>query len=139
MDFSHRNTEAQQLINDWVKNRTEGQIQTLLNDAPNPTTKVIIASALHFKGEWNQHFMDGATKRYTNFYLTDCIDDSYFKSSLKLFFRKPFTSDSGEIKFVDMMFNGGSFPYYEDKEAGMKIIGLPYKGHEVSSKRRGFK
>lgn len=31
-----------------------------------------------------------------------------------------------------MMYNAGTFPFYEDKQLGVKILGLPYKGHEVS-------
>lgn len=31
-----------------------------------------------------------------------------------------------------MMYNGGTFPFYEDKQLGVKILGLPYKGLEVN-------
>lgn len=31
-----------------------------------------------------------------------------------------------------MMYNGGNFPFYEDKSLGVKILALPYKGLEVS-------
>lgn len=47
--------------------------------------------------------------------------------------RKPFTIENGETVYVDMMYNGGYFPFYEDKNLGVKIIGLPYKGLEVST------
>ena len=46
--------------------------------------------------------------------------------------RKPFNIEPNETVYVDMMFNGGWFPFYEDKELGLKIIGFPYKGREVS-------
>lgn len=32
-----------------------------------------------------------------------------------------------------MMYNGGNFPFYEDKLLGVKILALPYKGLEVIS------
>lgn len=32
-----------------------------------------------------------------------------------------------------MMYNGGNFPFYEDKSLGVKILALPYKGLEVIS------
>lgn len=31
-----------------------------------------------------------------------------------------------------MMYNGGDFPFYEDKSLGVKILALPYKGLEMS-------
>ncbi|CAB0038431.1 unnamed protein product [Trichogramma brassicae] len=49
--------EAKKLINDWVSNKTEGLIPSMLSDAPNAETQAIIASALYFEGEWMTHFM----------------------------------------------------------------------------------
>ncbi|XP_012282118.1 serine protease inhibitor 28Dc isoform X2 [Orussus abietinus] len=108
LDFHGHPNEAKQTVNNWVKDRTMGKIRSILDDNPSPMTNVIIASALYFKGEWNQHFMTDATKR------------------------KPFTTSSGKIVEVDMMYNGGDFPFFEDKQLKAKIVGLPYKGREVT-------
>ncbi|OXU26666.1 hypothetical protein TSAR_014493, partial [Trichomalopsis sarcophagae] len=108
VDFSHHNRQAQSVINDWVSNKTNHKIKNMLYEPPSPLTDVIITSALYFSGEWEQHFMEGSTKR------------------------KPFTIENGETVYVDMMYNGGYFPFYEDKQLGVKIIGFPYKGHEVT-------
>ncbi|XP_058795977.1 leukocyte elastase inhibitor [Phymastichus coffea] len=108
VDFSHRSDEAQRIINDWVSNRTEGKIENMLQETPSPATDVIITSALYFNGEWDQHFFDGGTKK------------------------KPFIVNKNETIYVDMMVNGGEFPFYEDKKLGAKIIAFPYKGRGVS-------
>ncbi|XP_074100340.1 serine protease inhibitor 28Dc isoform X1 [Cotesia typhae] len=103
VDFHQRPAEAQRIINDWVNSKTRGKINSILSEPPYPESKVILASALYFNGEWNQHFFKGATKR------------------------KPFYLASGQTINVDMMYNGGEFPFYEDKQLGVKILGLPYK------------
>ncbi|KAJ8687226.1 hypothetical protein QAD02_023020 [Eretmocerus hayati] len=106
VDFSHNSKGAQNFINEWVSNRTMNKINHMLTDPPNPTTDVIILSAMYFHGEWNQYFMEGNTKR------------------------REFETDGSKV-YVDMMFNGGSFPFYEDRNLGLKIVGFPYKGLEV--------
>lgn len=106
LDFRKKGKEAQTIINDWVKQRTMEKITSILNDVPNPSTSVILLSALYFNGEWNQHFINGQTRR-------------------KQFFIEP-----NDVIDVDMMYNGGNFPFYEDKS--LKIVALPYKGLEMS-------
>lgn len=108
VDFHNHGEESKEIVNNWVHNRTNGKISTILSSVPNPETDVILASALYFNGEWDQYFIDSATMR------------------------KPFTIEPGETVTVDMMYNGADFPFYEDKELGVKILGLPYKGLKVS-------
>ncbi|XP_050459869.1 leukocyte elastase inhibitor A-like isoform X2 [Cataglyphis hispanica] len=108
LDFEKKGKEAEDIINNWVKQRTMGKIDGILNSVPDPTTMVILLSALYFKGEWNQHFLEGMTQR-------------------KQFFIEP-----NETIGIDMMYNGGNFPFYEDKSLGVKILALPYKGLEMS-------
>nr|XP_033329584.1 serpin B4-like [Megalopta genalis]XP_033329585.1 serpin B4-like [Megalopta genalis] len=108
VDFARKGRSVQQMINAWVKQKTMGKIDSILNDVPSPDTTLILLSALYFNGEWNQHFLQGATKR-------------------RQFFIEPDRAIN-----VDMMYNGGQFPFYEDKQLGVKIIGLPYKGQETS-------
>ncbi|XP_072765358.1 serine protease inhibitor 28Dc isoform X2 [Anoplolepis gracilipes] len=108
LDFQRKGKEAEDIINNWVKERTMGKIDGILNSPPDPTTMVILLSALYFKGEWNQHFLEGMTQR------------------------REFFIESNDMIQVDMMFNGGNFPFYEDKSLGVKILALPYKGLETS-------
>lgn len=142
LDFQRRGREAQNVINNWVKQRTMGKITSILGDVPNPLTSVILASALYFNGEWNQHFIDGATRRYVRF-SHPSTDRSkvllFFHSAITLrfaFCRKEFfVEPNGEAIGVDMMYNGGPFPFYEDRSQGVKVLALPYKGSEVSIER----
>ncbi|XP_051170059.1 leukocyte elastase inhibitor-like isoform X2 [Leptopilina boulardi] len=108
VDFHNHGEEAKEIVNNWVNSRTKGKITKILSSIPNPETDVILASALYFNGEWDQYFIDSATMR------------------------KPFTIEPGETVTVDMMYNGADFPFYEDKKLGVKILGLPYKGLEVT-------
>ncbi|KAL2728852.1 leukocyte elastase inhibitor-like isoform X1 [Vespula squamosa] len=108
LNFQERGKEAQDKVNAWVKEKTNGKISTILNDIPSPATKVIIASALYFNAEWNRYFIKGATGR------------------------KVFSIEPNEQILVDMMYNAGDFPFYEDKNYGVKIVGLPYKGLDTT-------
>lgn len=56
-----------------------------------------------------------------------CIYILHFLSCRREFFVEP-----NDPIGIDMMYNGGNFPFYEDKSLGVKILALPYKGLEVS-------
>ncbi|XP_044007912.1 leukocyte elastase inhibitor B-like [Aphidius gifuensis] len=103
VNFRENPWSARQIVNEWVDKMTRGRINTLLSDPPSYDTKVILASTLYFNAEWNQHFMAGSTKQ------------------------RPFTLPSGQTITVDMMFNGGKFPFYEDQQLGVMMLALPYK------------
>nr|CAH7736634.1 unnamed protein product [Callosobruchus chinensis] len=111
VDFKHDVNKATQLMNAWVTDRTEGKITSILNEPPIDTTKVIIASALYFKALWEHPFFDGMTTR------------------------KPFYTNGRNAPAtmeVEMMANGGSFPYYKDPNLKCEILGLPYKGNATT-------
>ncbi|XP_017879538.1 leukocyte elastase inhibitor-like [Ceratina calcarata] len=108
VDFAKNGQAAQNIINSWVSQKTKGKIMSILNSVPSPDTMLILLSALYFNGEWNQHFLENSTKR------------------------KPFFIEPNNPIQVDMMYNGGPFPFYEDKQLGVKILGLPYKGKEMT-------
>ncbi|XP_015186604.1 PREDICTED: uncharacterized protein LOC107071802 [Polistes dominula] len=108
LDFLLKGKEAQDRINAWVKDKTNGKIASILNDEPSPSTSVIIASALYFNAEWDRFFINGITKK-------------------RSFFIEP-----NQQITVDFMYNAGDFPFYEDKNIGVKIVGLPYKGLDTT-------
>lgn len=49
--------------------------------------------------------------------------------------RRQFFIEPNDTVEIDMMYNGGNFPFYEDKALGVKILALPYKGLEVNIKK----
>ncbi|KAL3267200.1 hypothetical protein HHI36_011336 [Cryptolaemus montrouzieri] len=111
LDFEKNPVHAQRSINAWVSDRTNGKIPEVLSDLPSANTKVIIASAMYFNAEWEHPFFDGATKRrpfYTNG-----------------------VNNPSDV-WVDMMSNGGNFPYYKDKVLDCEILGFPYKGNQTT-------
>ncbi|XP_050595951.1 leukocyte elastase inhibitor isoform X2 [Bombus affinis] len=108
VDFVRNGKGAEEMINMWVRQKTKGKITSILNHVPGSGTAMILLSALYFNGEWDQYFLDGATKR------------------------RPFFIEPNETVSVNMMYNGGTFPFYLDKKLGAKIIGFPYKGRELS-------
>lgn len=107
VDFLRNGVGAKNTINNWVAENTNGKIKNILSSMPDPLTTLILASALYFKGEWNQHFFATLTKR------------------------RPFYIEPNQSVIIDMMFNAGDFPYYEDKQLGAQILGLPYKGNDI--------
>ncbi|ERL95517.1 serine protease inhibitor 28Dc isoform X1 [Dendroctonus ponderosae] len=109
VDFQANPYKAQALINNWVAERTRNKIKSILNEAPSGDTRIILASALYFKAEWEQHFFVGLTKRRPFF-----VDGRSVSTNLE----------------VDLMANGGEFPYHRDTELGCEILGLPYKGRK---------
>lgn len=109
VNFESNPGAAKDQINSWVAAKTNQKIKNILGENPSTLTKIIMASALYFKAEWEQHFFAGLTKR------------------------RPFYVDGRKSKtFIeaDMMANGGEFPYYKDVDLGCEIMGFPYKGNK---------
>lgn len=63
VDFQSNPGRAQETINSWVTQKTNGKIKNILAEEPLPETKVIIASAMYFKALWENPFFEGATAR----------------------------------------------------------------------------
>lgn len=94
-------------INSWIANNTNNKITSLLDSVPSTNTKAIIAGVLYFNGVWERPFIPGGTN-WVPFYINGRRSQSDRK--------------------VMMMYNGGEFPYYKDKNLNVEILGLPYKG-----------
>jgi serpin B len=62
ISFSQKET-ALSTINNWVSTQTEGHINTLLTpDDIDPMTKLVLLSAVYFKGQWSFPFSPTATQ-----------------------------------------------------------------------------
>ena len=48
-------------VNEWVSAKTEGRIQHLLDDPPDPLVVAVLVSAVFFKGSWSAKFDQAAT------------------------------------------------------------------------------
>lgn len=114
VDFRYNAELGKERINRWVENRTEGHIKDLLSLAPSQETSVILVSALYFHGEWEHPF-----------YLTSTKVRPFYVG-------KQGHSNHDEIIYVPMMVNGAEVFYYLDPVRKCTVLGLPYKGREVT-------
>jgi serpin B len=62
--------EARQAINHWVEQETSGKIEELIEkDILTDYTRLVLANAIYFKGEWQDPFINGTDEH--QFYLLD--------------------------------------------------------------------
>nr|CAD7199474.1 unnamed protein product [Timema douglasi] len=116
VDFSGHASDAQAQINKWVESKTLGRLKNFLSSAPSRDTRMLIANAIYFNGEWEYPFMDELT------------------------YVRPFTVTGGEPQpgastsetiLVPMMTNAAELPYSDNNRLNCRVVGLPYKGREV--------
>ncbi|XP_051171132.1 leukocyte elastase inhibitor-like [Leptopilina boulardi] len=100
--------KSKEIVNKWINYKTNGKIPQILTDELNRNAQIIFASALYFNAEWTYPFSDSSTRR------------GYFKIEPNQFIN------------IDLMFTSNEFPYYQSKELGVKIIGLPYKNSNTT-------
>lgn len=107
-DFRTGSGPARSAINDWVARHTAGKITNLFPAGSiNPSTALVLANAVYFKGQWEHPFKTSAT------------DDA------------PFHLDPSHTASVPMM-NGyfGRMNYAQLD--GMQAVELPYEGDQLS-------
>lgn len=63
--------ETMEEINAWVKEKTHGLIESLLNEPLDPSMAVFLMNSVYFKGVWSNMFMEHLTDTQT-FYGMDC-------------------------------------------------------------------
>jgi serine protease inhibitor len=63
VDFTGHPDQAARTINAWVADRTAGKIANVLSpDAVSAPTRMILTSALYFRGNWVERFYDESTR-----------------------------------------------------------------------------
>lgn len=121
VDFQKKGEEAQKTINGWVSDRTNGHIKDIVpwRVAP-PSTRVIFATALYFKGAWQFPFPEENTMP-RSFYL------GVYPKYVGGYPVKPENPGQGDSIKVQMMINAlDELPYLERPELGFRALGLPY-------------
>jgi serine protease inhibitor len=103
VDFSDANSVK--LMNKWAADNTNNLITHVL-DKTNPNALMYLMNALYFKGIWTSEFNPRNTSS------------------------KPFYSEDGQTKNVDMMHQKSSFNYNENQT--MQIVELPYGNQAFS-------
>uniref|UniRef100_A0A1W7RE73 Leukocyte elastase inhibitor n=1 Tax=Agkistrodon contortrix contortrix TaxID=8713 RepID=A0A1W7RE73_AGKCO len=109
LDFSNAPDKAKNEINQWVEQQTEGKIPELLSEGSiNEMTKLVLVSAVYFKGSWAKAFEE----KYTE--------------------DKPFRLNKTEKKKVKMMFMKEKLPFGYIPECKCRVLELPYNGEDLS-------
>lgn len=92
-------------INNWVKQKTEGKIEKIL-DKLSPNSVAVLLNAIYFKGEWNLQF----EKDYTR--------------------DAPFTLADGKQVDLPLMYQRNEFAILEKPD--FQVASLPYAGGRLS-------
>ena len=93
------------LINDWVKEKTEGKIEKILEKL-NPNSVCVLLNAIYFKGTWANKFKIRSTEV------------------------QPFKMSATEYFLMSLMHQKGRFKYLELKN--FQAVTLPYQGGTLS-------
>jgi serpin B len=92
-------------INGWVKKKTEGKIDKILEEL-SPNSVCVILNAIYFKGVWETQFEKKAT------------------------FDAPFRLSGGQEVKTPFMHRKGDFKLLDEKD--FQALSLPYKGNTLS-------
>lgn len=97
------NENAANLVNGAISNFTHGLIPKIVESSNFKDTKMLLTSALYFKGQWTIPFNASSTT----------VEPFYDSNGTKI----------GEVK---MMYNRGTYPFANIKELKARVIELPY-------------
>uniref|UniRef100_A0A8C0IE66 Serpin domain-containing protein n=1 Tax=Bubo bubo TaxID=30461 RepID=A0A8C0IE66_BUBBB len=101
--------QARQLINSWVENQTDGQIQDFLEPGSvDLYTVLVLVNAIYFKGIWKTAFKEEDSQKF------------------------PFSVTKQESRPVQMMCQNSTFKVAVVAAEEMKILELPYASGELS-------
>jgi serpin B len=101
-----RREQARQAINAWVNAATQGKIEELIGkDILNDATRLVLANAIYFKGEWSVPFLNGTQEA-------------------------PFTRLDGSQVSVPTMSRRATTPYAAGED--FQAVDLPYKGERIA-------
>lgn len=113
-DFATQPDAERQRVNAWAEDETLGRIKDLLAKRDITTdTRMVLANAIHFKGEWAERFDPKRTRP------------------------APFTRADGSKAAVPMMSRTGGFRVFAERAVGQWepnfwVAELPYKGSEAA-------
>ncbi len=71
MDFSR--SDASDIINDWISDKTHGHIDEMIDDDIDPMTLMFLINAIYFKANWRYQFDPDSTLE-RDFHLSDGTD-----------------------------------------------------------------
>ncbi len=106
-DFSGQPDTERRRINRWVEDQTRDRIKDLMPEGSvTPATRLVLANAIYFKGNWQHQFKASTTK------------DAPF-----------FLAPGGQVD-APLMTQKESFRFAE--HPGLQVLSMPYAGGELS-------
>jgi serpin B len=102
LDFRNNAESARQKINSYVEGKTSQKIKDLFAVNSLDKAAMVLVNALYFKSAWKNKFNVSETSK------------------------KPFSSNEKDQTMVDMMSKSGSDFYYNDNDAEVHVLGLPF-------------
>jgi serpin B len=107
VDFANQPATARKVINDSAAEQTHGKIDTVVApDEITPLTRVMLASAVYFKGAWEHAFERAQTDK------------------------QPFHVSAEKTVDGDLMHQTAEFGYAH--QDGVRVLVMPYRGRELS-------
>lgn len=102
-DLDFGRDDASDIINGWVKDNTNGLIDSIVDDDIHPATIMFLINTIYFKGNWQVEF---ETK---NTYETDFYKDGEVAGKVDMMSAKRNTLfyDAGEYKIVSLPYGEG--------------------------------
>jgi len=114
-DFISSSENAKGLISQQIERLTYGNIKNILQDClVDSTTRLVLASAVCFRGSWELGFPE------------DLTHSAKFFKKKGSFFRKD------KVSAVSMMKRQGEYDFFEDKRLHLQFLSVPYAGGEAS-------
>ena len=134
-DFRRQSGLEVDRINAWVSKQTQGQIEDLFSASDfSSSTRMVLANAIYFKGDWLTPFNAGLTK-VQPFQLTSGKETKVpmmHKSGDTMARYAAFNSDGTAFKTPRTPSHGGKGPAeYPDKD-GFAMVEMPYQGGGIS-------
>ncbi|XP_033208975.1 serine protease inhibitor 88Ea-like isoform X2 [Belonocnema kinseyi] len=109
VDFWSDPEAARNKINQWVSDKTKGNIQDLIpSQGITQDTDLVLSNAVYFKGLWKSRFNRENTKK-------------------SIFYQA-----QNNATLASFMYQKGTFNHMVSEELGAHVLQLPYMGDEVS-------
>ncbi|XP_069424398.1 serpin B13 [Ovis canadensis] len=109
VDFVNAADESRKKINSWVESQTNEKIKDLFPDGSlSSSIKLVVVNVIYFKGQWDREFKKENTKE------------------------EEFWLNKSTSKSVLMMTQRQSFSFKTLEDVPAKILGLPYRNHDLS-------
>jgi serpin B len=109
VDYARAADEARQKINAWVEDKTNRKIVNLIPAGVlNPLTRLVLANAIYFKGDWASRFKAVDTQE------------------------QPFNLGTGETVQAHLMYQQAKDQFRYAETDTMQALDLPYAGNDLS-------